>query len=280
MRISSTIALALFCAAPGSVFAQSALSGDHIAITRAAGKITIDGDLSDEGWQHATRIDKWYEVDPGDNTEPKVKNVGYLTYDEHFFYAGFEFDDPNVSSMRAPFSDRDNLGDGFSDYGGLILDSRNSGRTATFFVVTPRNVQYDAVTDDSSGEDSSPDFFWDSATRITEHGWTVEIRIPFSSLRYRTGNPQTWGVLLYRNYPRDRRYQFFSAKLPRGGNCFICRSNILTGLENLPGGGHLVVAPYASGYVERRAARRAGLAARRRVGGAARRRRRQVHAQR
>ncbi len=239
--------LALFCAAPGSVFAQSALSGDHIAITRAAGKITIDGDLSDEGWQHATRIDKWYEVNPGDNTEPKVKNVGYLTYDEHFFYAGFEFDDPNVSSMRAPYSDRDNLGDGFSDYGGLILDSRNSGRTATFFVVTPRNVQYDAVTDDSSGEDSSPDFFWDSATRITEHGWTVEIRIPFSSLRYRTGNPQTWGVLLYRNYPRDRRYQFFSAKLPRGGNCFICRSNILTGLENLPGGGHLVVAPYASG---------------------------------
>ena len=43
-------------------------------------------------------------------------------------------------------------------------------------------------------------------------GWTLEIRIPFSSLRYRNVDPQTWGILLYRNYPRDRHYQFFSAQ--------------------------------------------------------------------
>ena len=52
--------------------------------------------------------------------------------------------------------------------------------------------------------------------------------------------------MLYRNYPRDFRYQMFSAKLPRGGNCFICRSNVLTGLEGLPGGGKLILAPYAT----------------------------------
>ena len=82
------IAAALLCAVARPVFAQSALSGDRLAITRAAGHITVDGDLSDEGWQHATRIDKWYEVKPGDNTEPPVKNVGYLTFDDRFFYAG------------------------------------------------------------------------------------------------------------------------------------------------------------------------------------------------
>jgi uncharacterized protein DUF5916 len=58
--------------------------------------------------------------------------------------------------------------------------------------------------------------------------------------------PQTWGILLYRNYPRAFRYQFFSAKLPRGGNCFICRANTLVGLEGLPSGGHIVAAPYVS----------------------------------
>jgi hypothetical protein len=230
----------------GSAMAQTALSGDRLEIKRTSGKITVDGDLGDEGWRNATRVEKWYEVNPGDNTEPKVRNVGYLAYDDRFFYAGFEFDDPDPAAIRAPFADRDNIGNGYNDYGGIILDSRNSGRTATFFVVTPRNIQYDAVTDDASGEDSSPDFFWDSATRITGHGWTLEIRVPFSSLRYRNTDPQTWGILLYRNYPRDRHYQFFSAKLPRGGNCFICRSNILTGLERLPTGGHLVVAPYVS----------------------------------
>jgi hypothetical protein len=236
----------LLLAPAGRVMGQTALSGEGIAIKRAAGKITIDGALGDEGWRNAARVEKWYEINPGDNTEPKVRNVGYLAYDDRFFYAGFEFDDPDIGAMRAPFADRDNIGNGYSDYGGIILDPRNSGRTATFFVVTPRNIQYDAVTDDASGEDASPDFFWDSATRVTERGWTLEIRVPFSSLRYRNADPQTWGILLYRNYPRDRHYQFFSAKLPRGGNCFICRSNVLTGLERLPGGGHLVVAPYVS----------------------------------
>ena len=82
------------------------------------------------------------------------------------------------------------------------------------------------MSDDASGnEDSSPDFFWESAAKITEHGWTLELRIPFSSLRYKKADPQTWGILLYRNYPRERRYQFFADKLPRGGNCFVCSDN-------------------------------------------------------
>ena len=279
-QIFGWLSVLAVCLAPCEALAQSALSGDHLAIKRAAGHITIDGDLSDEGWHGATRIEKWYQTQPGDNTEPPVKNVGYLTFDDRFFYAGFVFDDPNVSAMRAPYADRDNLGDGYADYGGVIIDSRNSGRTGTLFLVTPRNVQYDAVLDDSSGEDQSPDFFWDSATRITDHGWTLELRIPFSSLRYRRLDPQTWGILLYRNYPRDRHYQFFSAKLPRGGNCFICRSNVLTGLEKLPAGGHLIVAPYAQRDVERAAARRPRVAARERSRQAARRRRCEIHAER
>jgi hypothetical protein len=226
--------------------AQSALSGDTIHISRTTGSIVVDGDLSDEGWRNATRVDKWYETQPGDNIEPKVRNVGYLTYDDHFFYAAFEFEDPNPKAIRAPFADRDNIGNGFNDYGGILIDPRNTGRTATFFVVTPRNIQYDSVNDDASNEDASPDFFWESATKITERGWTLEMRIPFSSLRYKNVDPQIWTILLYRNFPREYHYQFFSAKLPRGGNCFVCRSNTLIGMERLPGGGHLVAAPYVS----------------------------------
>jgi Domain of unknown function (DUF5916) len=232
--------------APAAAAAQSALSGDSIAITRAAGRITIDGDLSDEAWRHATRIDKWYETQPGDNLEPKVKNTGYLTYDDHFFYAAFEFADPSPGAIRAPFADRDNIGNGFNDYGGIVLDARGTGSTAVFFVATPRNIQYDSITDDASGEDASPDYFWDSATKISDHGWTLEMRIPFSSIRYRNVDPQTWRILLYRNYPRDRHYQFFSARIPRETNCLVCRANVLTGLDHLPSGGHIVIAPYAA----------------------------------
>ena len=218
-----------------------------IDIHRAAGPITIDGDLSDEGWKGAARVDTWYETNPGDNTTPKVKNVGYLTYDDKFFYAGFEFQDPDPSRIRAPLGDRDNL-PGTTDYGGVLLDTRNDGKTGILFVANPRSIQYDSVLDDPSGnEDSSPDYYWDAKARITKEGWTLEIRIPFSSLRYPKGDPRTWRIMLYRNYPRDYRYQFFNVKLPRGGSCFVCRSTSVTGLEGLPSGGHLVLAPYATG---------------------------------
>src|SRR5437868_10401579 len=131
--------------APRSILAQSSTRGDTFDIRRAAGPISIDGRLDDEGWRGATKVERWYEINPGDNTEPKVRNVGYLTYDDRFLYAAFEFEDPNPSAIKAPFADRDNIGNGYNDYGGILLDSRNSGRTATLFVATPRNGQYDSV---------------------------------------------------------------------------------------------------------------------------------------
>jgi hypothetical protein len=84
----SAVAIALLGCLPPPVTAQSALSGDTIHVTRATGPIAVDGDLSDEAWRHSTRVDKWYETNPGDNVEPQVKNVGYLTYDDHFFTQG------------------------------------------------------------------------------------------------------------------------------------------------------------------------------------------------
>jgi len=248
MRAHRAVRLACvlsMCLASSAAAGQTALSGESIRMSKATGPITIDGDLSDEAWQHATRVETWYETNVTDNTPPKVRNVGRLTFDDKYFYAGLDFDDPNPSLIRAPFADRDNT-PSWTDYGGVILDTRNSGHTAQLLVVNPHNIQYDSISDDASGEDSSPDFFWESATKITERGWTLEMKIPFSSLRYKNVDPQTWGILLYRNYPRDFHYQFFSAKLPRGGNCFICRANTLVGLERLPAGGHLVAAPYVN----------------------------------
>jgi len=231
-------------AQPG--FAQNKLSGEPLRIGRLTGPVEIDGVVSEDAWRRAERVDRWYETNPGDNVEPKVRSVGYLAYDDRFFYAAFEFDDPSPSAIRAPLSDRDSVSGNATDYAGVILDTRNDGRSAVLLLATPSGVQYDADTDDASGEDSAPDYFWDAAARITDRGWTLEIRVPFSSLRYRSADPQTWGILAYRNYPRDFRYQMFSAQLPRGGSCFVCRANTLLGLEKLPGGGHVVAAPYLS----------------------------------
>jgi hypothetical protein len=222
---------------------------EPLHIARAAGPIEVDGKLGDPGWNGATRVETFYETNPGDSVEPKVKTVAWLTYDDRFFYAAFDFSDPDPKGIRAPLGDHDEV-PSYTDYGGIIVDTRNDGKTASMFLANPRNIQYDAISSDVSGEDNSPDFYWDSATRITATGWILEIRVPFSSLRYDSADVQTWGILLYRNRPRDFRYQMFNVKIARGSTCFICHEQKITGLTGLPSGNHVVLAPYATGRRE------------------------------
>src|SRR5437773_5086661 len=102
MTLSRAFKILILLMMRGVAFARAAddAPAPPIEIHHAAGLITIDGVLSDEGWKGASRVDTWYEVQPGDNTPPKVKNVGYLTYDDKFFYAAFEFQDPEPAKIR------------------------------------------------------------------------------------------------------------------------------------------------------------------------------------
>jgi len=244
LRFACCLLAGMALRAPAAL-AASPSPGPPLSIRRASGAITIDGDLSDPGWVGADSVTKWFETRVGDNVEPQVRNVGFLAYDGKFLYAAFIFDDPNPASIRAPLGDHDAIS-GQLDYGGIIVDTRNDGKSAQMFLADARGLQYDALTNDATGEDNSPDYFWDCAGKITPQGWQLEIRVPFSSLRYSNADAPTMGILLYRNYPRERHYQFFTARLPRDVNCFICNSSKLNGLAELPHGSHLVVAPYGS----------------------------------
>src|ERR1043165_5801449 len=78
----------------GSTWAAEALPKPTFTIHRTDKPITVDGELSDPGWQGVEPITKWYETNAADNVEPQVKNVAWLAYDDHFLYAAFQFDDP------------------------------------------------------------------------------------------------------------------------------------------------------------------------------------------
>jgi len=225
--------------------ALSAYADGTVQIVRVTGEVVVDGRLDEPIWKEAARIERWFETNPGDNVEPKVKNVGYLAYDDKYLYAAFEFYDPDTASIIAPYADRDNVSSA-TDYGGIILDTNNDRRSAVMLLANPRGIQYDALSNDASGEDSAPDFFWDSAGQILEDRWVLEIRIPFTSLRYGAEPVQQWGMMMYRNWPRDRRYQMFTSRLPRDVNCFICSRDQLEGLHDLPSAGGLVLAPFVT----------------------------------
>jgi hypothetical protein len=237
------VAIAVAIAQPAR--AQPATAPAPPALHRLTAPIKIDGVLDDAGWQDVPAIDQWYETSPGNNTPPKARTRGRVAYDGEALYVALQLDDPDASRIRAPIGDHDGISSNM-DYAGIILDSANTGRTGTLFLVTPSGVQYDSVSDDSTGiEDASPDFFWDSAAHIDANGWTLEIRIPFSSLSYARRDPQVFRFLLFRNYPRDFRYKLFNVVLPRDSTCFICQARPVA-LRDLPAGGSLVVAPDAS----------------------------------
>lgn len=256
MRKRALAALLLLCVvvlcAVGNVGAQTPPAPASLPqpaalnVPKSDASIVLDGALGDAAWQGAAVIDRFYETSPGDNTEPKVKTTAYVTYDARYLYIGVKADDPDPSRIRAPFVDRDGV-IGTDDNIAIFLDTRNDKRSAIELRVNPRGIQADGIFNDAnSNEDFSPDFYYDTAAQITSEGWSAEFRIPFSSLRYSSADPQTWNILVWRNYPRDYRYAFHSAPMPRGSNCVICFTHPLTGFTGLPDAAHFVAAPYVT----------------------------------
>jgi hypothetical protein len=231
----------------GPVAAGAAEPAPDLAVRRAPGEIRLDGDLSDPGWRDAAVLDQYWETQPGDNVPPRVKTTAWVTYDDRSLYIALRCEDPEPSRVRAPFVERDAIV-GTDDNVAVFLDTRGDGLTAVELRVNPRGQQADAVMNDASqNEDFSPDFFYDTAARVTSFGWAAEMRVPFSSLRYPRRDVQAWRILVWRNYPRDYRYFIHSRPIPRGSDCLVCHAQPMSGLVGLPVSGGLVVAPYASG---------------------------------
>lgn len=222
----------------------------------------LDGKLDDALWKTAAPIEKFYETVFGDNREPSVKTRAYVAYDAKYLYVGVFCSDPDPSKIRAPFADRDQVV-GTDDNVALFIETAGDKRVAQEFRVSPRGIQGDAVFNDASGnEDFSPDFYYDTAAQIVTEGaatgWSAEFRIPFSSLRFKPEGEQKWGIMVWRNYPRDRRYAIYSAPVPRDNNCYVCNLHDITGFTDLPKSRHMVIAPYAAGQDIARAPRPGG----------------------
>jgi hypothetical protein len=242
VRLTATAVALLAAAAAGA-----AEPAPTLTVRRASGEIRLDGDLGDPGWQGAAVLDQFWETQPGDNVSPKAKTTVWVTYDDRHLYVALRCEDPEPARIRAPFVERDDIV-GTDDNVAVFLDTRGDGLTAVELRVNPRGQQGDAVFNDASqNEDFAPDFFYDTAARVTDFGWAAEMRIPFSSLRYPRRDAQEWRILVWRNYPRDYRYFIHSRPIPRGSDCLVCLAQPMVGLAGLPTSGGLVLAPYASG---------------------------------
>ncbi|MBK5255836.1 MAG: carbohydrate binding family 9 domain-containing protein, partial [Vicinamibacteria bacterium] len=216
-------------------------------IARATQSPRIDGLLDDDIWKTAVRIPLDYEWNPGDNIKAPVETTSYVAFDEGHIYVAFDARDPEPGRIRAHLDDRDRPF--LDDTVGFFLDTFNDGRRGVQFRINPLGVQMDASNSDVDGsEDWSWDAIWESRARITESGYLVEVAIPFSSLRFpRSSEPQTWGFMTMRDWPRSVRHRMRSQYFDNKRECLICQFDKLTGLEGMEPGRNIEITPTVTG---------------------------------
>ena len=215
-------------------------------VPRADSEIKIDAVLNEDVWEQALILELKYEVRPGENVTPPVRTEVLLTYDNKNLYSAFRCYDPDPSAIRARLRDRDTLGG--DDWIALILDTYNDERRSLDFLVTAAGVQLDQI-EAPSGEDPGWDAIWDSAAKITEWGYVVEIAIPFSSLRFqRKEGPQIWGIDAARRYPRTHAFHIGLFPRSRSNNCYLCQAVKIQGFENVSPGNNIELSPTITAF--------------------------------
>ncbi|MED5562953.1 MAG: carbohydrate binding family 9 domain-containing protein, partial [Gemmatimonadota bacterium] len=202
---------------------------------RTQAAIDVDGRLDEAVWTQAPVITDLLQEDPDEGAPGSERTEFRIAFDDNAIYIGaILYDRFPVTGRLA----RRDAGQGDFDYITISLDSFHDHETVYQFAVNASGSFRDAVLGGGGGRgggDISWDPVWHQATQVTEAGWSAEVRIPFSQLRFRPDNEQVWGIQLRRNILRNQeRVAFpFVPTLDRGG---ASRFAHLEGIENIRSG--------------------------------------------
>jgi hypothetical protein len=131
------------------------------------------------------------------------------------------------------------------------IDSYHDLRTAFSFTISASGVRSDeAVSNDGNNWDASWNPIWFAKTHIDKEGWTAEMKIPFSQLRYGKGNEKVWGLQLTRRFFRKEERSTWQ-NIPQNSGVWVSRFGELHGLNNIPVHRQIEIAPYVTAQVEK-----------------------------
>jgi hypothetical protein len=178
--------------------------------------IRINGQLDESTWKTLSPIKSWYQLTPDEGEQPSAKTEMWIFHDENAIYLGARLYTKNMSALVTRSLERDSYSPD-QDAIALILDTLNDNRTAFGFIVSSAGVRTDIAIYDDAETGSTPwntdwNAFWDAVTHQDSDGWSAEIRIPFSSLRFKIRDGQTeMGLILWRYIAKNVEYDVFPA---------------------------------------------------------------------
>ncbi len=208
-----------------------------IAATRIKMPIKIDGVLDEPIWSKAAMADDFIVNSPRYGEPCSQKTVVHILYDDQAIYVGaYLFD--NVKKVRKQLTSRDGEQRKDVDYFSVFFDTYNDDQNGFQFLVTSRNVQTDGrlVSSLSSQfglpSDYSWDAVWESNVKMQKDGWSVEMKIPYSALRFAKKDIQDWGINFQR-YMRSTNESAFWNKVDPNQNGFVNQFGHLSSLQNI-----------------------------------------------
>src|SRR5213083_1818444 len=216
-----------------------------VHVPRLEATARIDGVLDEEVWRHAALLKGFSQYRPVDS-RPAEDSTEVLVFSASAaMYFGIRAYEAHGNVVRATLADRDNID--ADDNIQILLDTFHDRRRALLFAVNPLGAQQDGVRSEglagaaggaSAGfrfdgvVDLNPDYVYQSHGRLTPFGFEVEVRIPFKSLRYQSGEKQDWGIQVIR-LTQHTGYEDTWTPVVRASASFLIQSGTLKSLTGL-----------------------------------------------
>src|SRR5262245_61344020 len=208
--------------------------------------IRFDGRLDDEIWLTATPITDFVQAEPVEGAEPSDPMEVRFLYDETALWVGARLRRSGSATIQAPMSRRDDGGQ--AEYLQVELDTYLDRRTAYMFGVTASGVRLDHYhpNDNEDSADAEFDPVWEARSHVDADGWTAELWLPFSQLRFNDTPDRVWGLNIKRWRPdlNEQDYWIVIGRTQRG---WASRFGDLRGIDGIDQGLRVEAMPYVAG---------------------------------
>lgn len=249
MKIETRIILLFIFSVANLVFALDQSSTKKITAVKLSEKISVDGILSENIWKQPG-FTEMYQQEPNQGERPTQPTELWVAYDDEAIYFAAKNYDANPDSVLARLVRRDFVWGDPSDGLVLYLDSYGDKRSGYFFYVNAAGTLADGLLEnDSKQTDLAWDAVWEGVPQINSDGWSVEMRIPYSQLRFKESSEQVWGINVERFISRTAETVMI-AYTPRNETGFASRFPELVGIEGITPPAQLELLPYATGKAE------------------------------
>jgi hypothetical protein len=245
-RLSYFFFVCSFIVLPTAV-AQAQPAARTITAAKTTGPITIDGKLDEPGWQGSDKATSFTQYAPVPGAPSLQRSEVSIRYDNEAVYIGAMLYDSSPDSILKQLSSRDDDG-GNADEFQVTFDTYHDHQNAFLFGVTAAGVQVDGIIK-FDAYNGSWNAAWYSKVTINDKGWCVEMKIPYSAIRFPDKPQQQWGINFFRSIRRYKEKSYWNPVLPTVANG-ISQSGVMTGINDIKSPVRLSLLPYVSAYAQ------------------------------